>query len=185
MAKTFIYIFSFLGATYIIPDSISKRELSELRQVCIESYRNKNYKEAIPSLEKYLSFKNEIEFKLYLAKSILFRKDLISPEEEDEIFLRNDKKTTIQKNYNKSAKIFSEVVMYLEEVTPKDKRIADLYFLWAFAEYFGENREKAISLFSKSTRLKPELKKMANYNIAAIYEELGQIKDSEIYFKKQ
>ena len=59
MAKTFIYIFSFLGATYIIPDSISKRELSELRQVCIESYRNKNYKEAIPSLEKYLSFKNE------------------------------------------------------------------------------------------------------------------------------
>ena len=101
MAKTFIYIFSFLGATYIIPDSISKRELSELRQVCIESYRNKNYKEAIRSLEKYLSFKNEIEFKLYLAKSILFRKDLISPEEEDEIFLRNDKKTTIQKNYNK------------------------------------------------------------------------------------
>ena len=84
-----------------------------------------------------------------------------------------------------AAKIFSEVVMYLEEVTPKDKRIADLYFLWAFAEYFGENREKAISLFSKSTRLKPELKKMANYNIAAIYEELGQIKDSEIYFKKQ
>jgi tetratricopeptide (TPR) repeat protein len=184
MAKIFIYTFSLLATIGIFPDSISKKDLGILRRSSIDLYENKKYTEAIPVLEKYLSFREEVRFKIYLAKAILFREDLPEPREEDEIFLRQEKILAIIKNYNRAAMIFSEVTPYLERVTPKDKSIADLYFLWGLSEQFSQNKEKAISLFKKSAILNEELKSMANYNIAALYEDLGQKKDSEIYFNK-
>ncbi len=184
MAKIYIYIFSLLAATAVFPDAISKKELATLRQTCIELYEQKNYPESIKPLEKYLSFRNEIKFKIYLAKAILFRKDLQEPKQEDEIFLREERIQTIIKNYNRAAKIFSEVVLYTERVTPKDKSLANLYFLWALSEQFSEDKEKAISLYKKSAALSIELRPVANYNVATLYEDLGQIRDSEVYFNK-
>lgn len=184
MARIFIYIFSLLAATGIFPDSISKKELKILKLNCIDTYGQKKYPESIPLLEKYLSFRDEVQFKIYLAKSILFRKDLPEPKEEDEIFLREEKIHKVIENYKKSERVFSEVVPYLENVTPKDKTISSLYFLWALSNQFSENKEKAISLYKKAALLNPELNDAANYNIAALYEDLGQIKDSQIYFQK-
>lgn len=184
MARIFIYIFSLFAATGILPDSISKKELKILKLNCIDTYGQKKYPESIPLLEKYLSFRDEVQFKIYLAKSILFRKDLPEPKEEDEIFLREEKIHKVIENYKKSERVFSEVVPYLEKVTPKDKTISSLYFLWALSNQFSENKEKAISLYKKAALLNPELNDAANYNIAALYEDLGQIKDSQIYFQK-
>lgn len=184
MAKIFICIFSLLTVTGIFPDSISKKDLGILRRSCIELYENKKYAESIPVLEKYLSFREEVRFKIYLAKAILFREDLEEPKEEDEIFQRQEKILAIIKNYSRAAIIFSEVTPYLERVKPKDKSIADLYFLWGLSEQFSQNKEKAISLYKKSASLNHELKSMANYNIAALYEDLGQIRDSQVYFNK-
>ena len=184
MAKIFIYIFSLLAATCIFPDSISQKELKILKQNCIDTYKQKKYPESIPLLEKYLSFRDEVQFKIYLAKSILFRKDLPEPKEEDEIFSREEKIHTIIENYKKAEKVFSEVVPYLERVTPKDKNISSLYFLWALSNQFSENKEKAISLYKKAALLNPEFRDATNYNIAALYEDLGQIKDSQVYFQK-
>ena len=185
MARIFIYIFSLFAATGIFPDSISKKELKILKQNCIDTYGQKKYPESIPLLEKYLSFRDEVQFKIYLAKSILFRKDLPEPKEEDEIFLREEKIHKVIENYKKAERVFSEVVPYLERVTPKDKNIPSLYFLWALSNQFSENKEKAISLYKKAALLNPELNDAANYNIAALYEDLGQIKDSQIYFQKK
>ena len=184
MARIFIYIFSLFAATGIFPDSISKKELKILKQNCLDTYGQKKYPESIPLLEKYLSFRDEVQFKIYLAKSILFRKDLPEPKEEDEIFLREEKIHKVIENYKKSERVFSEVVPYLEKVTPKDKTISSLYFLWALSNQFSENKEKAISLYKKAALLNPELNDAANYNIAVLYEDLGQIKDSQIYFQK-
>jgi hypothetical protein len=99
MARIFIYIFSLLAATGIFPDSISKKELKILKLNCIDTYGQKKYPESIPLLEKYLSFRDEVQFKIYLAKSILFRKDLPEPKEEDEIFLREEKIHKVIENY--------------------------------------------------------------------------------------
>lgn len=184
MAKIFIYIFSILLANDILPDSISKKELKLLKQNCIELYSQRKYEEAIPLLEKYLSFRDEVQFKLYLAKSILFRKDLQEPKEEDEIFFRQEKIQIAIANYQKAERIYSEIIPTLERVTPKDKNIPSLYFLWALSNQFGENKEKAITLYKKSSRLNSSLSFAANYNIAALYEDLGQTKDSQIYFQK-
>ena len=184
MVKIFIYIFSLFSISSVLAESISKKELISLRQNAIYLYNDKKYTESIPLFERYLSFRNEPKIKIYLAKSFLQRKDLPEPNEDDEIFVRQNKIFTLIENYKKASKIFADVVPYLEQVTPKDRSIPDLYFLWAFSEYFGKNNEKAIGLFKKSAILKPELKKMANYNIAVIYEELGQNTDSQIYFNK-
>jgi len=184
MAKIFIYIFSLLSISSLLAESISKKELIHLRQNAIYLYNDKKYTDSIPLFEKYLSFRSEPKIKLYLAKSILQRKDFPEPEEADEIFIRQNKIYNIIENYKKASKIFAEVVPYLEQVTPKDRSIPDLYFLWAFSEYFAKNKEKAIGLFKKSAMLKPELKNIANYNVAVIYEELGQNTDSQIYFNK-
>ncbi|MBL0265953.1 MAG: hypothetical protein IPQ05_19345 [Leptospiraceae bacterium] len=136
-------------------------------------------------LEKYLSFRDEVRFKIYLAKAIIFKEDLNPPKEDDEIFIRQEKIHAVVNNYNRAARIFSEVIPYMERVTPKDKNLANLYFLWALSEQFSEDKERAISLYKKSASLSMELRTAAYYNIAALYEDLGQIKDSEIYFNKK
>lgn len=185
MAKIFTFIFSLFAVTSVIPDSISKKDLNTLRMNCIKLFEEKKYSESIGSLEKYLSFRDEVRFKIYLAKAILFREDMQPPKEDDEIFTRQVKIHTAVKNYNRAAMIFSEVIPYIERVTPKDKTLANLYFLWALSEQFSEDKEKAISLYKKSASLSMELRTAAYYNIAALYEDLGQIKDSEVYFNKK
>ncbi|MBK7057819.1 MAG: hypothetical protein IPH52_22755 [Leptospiraceae bacterium] len=86
MARIFTFIFSLLAVTAVIPDSISRKDLNTLRQNCIKLFEEKKYSESIDSLEKYLSFRDEVRFKIYLAKAILFREDLNPPKENDEIF---------------------------------------------------------------------------------------------------
>lgn len=184
MVKIYIFIFSLSLVASIQSESISRKELSILRENCLKTYKEKKYSEAIPLLEKYLSFREEIKFKTLLAKSILFRTDLVAPKEEDEIFIRDEKIHTAIENYKKSARVFSEVIPYLEKVTPNDKSIGELYFLWALSEQFSNEREKAIPLYKKSALLKKDLAALAFYNIGSIYEFLGQKKDSEIYFSK-
>ncbi|MBK6605323.1 MAG: hypothetical protein IPG24_07510 [Leptospiraceae bacterium] len=185
MARIFTFIFSLLAVTAVLPDSISRKDLNALRQNSIKLFEEKKYSESIDSLEKYLSFRDEVRFKIYLAKAILFREDLNPPKEDDEIFTRQEKIHTSVRNYNRAAQIFSEVIPYMERVTPKEKNLANLYFLWALSEQFSEDKEKAISLYKKSASLSLALRPVANYNIAALYEDLGQTKDSEIYFNKK
>ncbi|MBP6740890.1 MAG: hypothetical protein KA146_12910 [Leptospiraceae bacterium] len=184
MARIFTFIFSLLAVTTVLPDSISRKDLNSLRQNCIKLFDEKKYSESIHSLEKYLSFRDEVRFKIYLAKAILFKEDLNPPKEDDEIFTRQEKIHAVVNNYNRAARIFAEVVPYMERVTPKEKNLANLYFLWALSEQFSEDKEKAISLYKKSASLSEALRPVANYNIAALYEDLGQTKDSEIYFNK-
>lgn len=184
MVKTYIFIFSFLLANSVLPESISRKNLNALKENCLKTYSEKKYKEAIPLLEKYISFQDEVRFKILLAKSILFQADLIEPKEKDEIFIRQERIHTILAHYKKAAKIFAEATLYIEKTTPKDKSLGDLYFLWALSEQFSNEREKAIGLYKKSALLKKDLAQVANYNIGAIYDSLGQTKESEIYFSK-
>lgn len=121
------------------------------------------------------------------AKSLLYRNDLLSLKENDDIYTVQSKQKTIQSNYKKSALIFKTNVLKLEELNPNDKSLGTWYFHWAVAEQFSENFIKAIELYEKSFQHDSKLT-LCLYNISVLYQNIGKTTESKLYwnrYKKQ
>ncbi|XDD45438.1 hypothetical protein AB3N60_12055 [Leptospira sp. WS39.C2] len=139
---------------------------------------------SIPYLERYLELsQNELYFKLLYAKALLYRNDLLVPKPDEPAEDRINKAKIIQKNYNLASKLFQENVLHLEKVRPRDPNLGRWYYLWAFSEWFSDNKEKSIKLFLKAVKLDYRLTE-SYYNVASLYESLGQWKDASLYWRK-
>ncbi|MCB1192093.1 MAG: hypothetical protein KDK90_16725 [Leptospiraceae bacterium] len=135
-------------------------------------------------MKKYVSIKKqEPYYQLLLAKALLFRQDFEFPKDTDDLNTRNIKFESIKKNYIRASKLFQKNITFLENVTPNDKNLGTWYFLWALAEWFSENREKAISLFEISVQMDSGLRE-AYFNISIIYLSLNKRFESDLYLKK-
>lgn len=159
-----------------------KAILRELKTKSYEHFKNKQYSLAIPYIEKYLETQpREIYMKLVYAQSLLLKEDLPIPSRDEETVKRNEKWRQIRKNYYISARIFEENVLLLESVRPRDPSLGKWYFQWATAEWFSGNKEKALALYKKAVKKDFTLVD-SYYNMAAIYESLGQYSDAEKYW---
>lgn len=190
MVKTITFIFKFLFFLLIsanllfAQNSKRKEETKKLKKEIYSLHKQDEETKSIPYLEKYISVsKNELYFKLLYAKALLYRKDLKVPSISEPIEDRINKTKQIQKNYNLAAKTFQENVLHLEKVRPRDSNLGRWYYLWAFSEWFSDNKEKAIKLFQKAVKLDYRLTE-SYYNIASLYESLGQWKDAELFWRK-
>ncbi|TGL63259.1 tetratricopeptide repeat protein [Leptospira sarikeiensis] len=138
--------------------------------------------ESLPFLEEYVKKNpNELIYKLYLARALFWRADLELPGHSEDVFSRMEKVRRIRENYLRAASIFEESLTYLGKVSPRDPDLGKWTFLWAMSEWYAGREDRAIQLFKKSFKQDFRLNQ-ANYNIAAIYENLGQILDSQIYY---
>ncbi|PJZ27358.1 hypothetical protein CH352_09790 [Leptospira hartskeerlii] len=138
--------------------------------------------ESLPFLEEYVKKNpNELIYKLYLARALFWRADLELPGHSEDVFSRMEKVRKIRDNYLRAAGLFEENVGYLGKVSPRDPDLGKWTFLWAMSEWYAGREDRAIQLFKKSFKHDFRLNQ-ANYNIAAIYESLGQILDSQIYY---
>ncbi|MCZ8157714.1 MAG: hypothetical protein O9264_16465 [Leptospira sp.] len=190
MAKTTIFTFSLclailvqFSAIYAAP-SRKKEVTHDLRKKIFAHHAADEETVSIPYLERYLEVSpSEIYFKLLYAKALLYRNDLVVPKSEEPIESRINKTRAIQTNYTKAAKIFQENVLHLQRIRPRDANLGRWFYLWAFSEWFSDNKEKAIKLFLKAVKQDYRLTE-AYYNVAALYESLGQWKDAELYWQK-
>ncbi len=177
----FIVVFISLNNLY----SQSKRDQSRaLRKEVFRLHKEDLETDSIPFLERYLEMNpTELYYKLLYAKALLYRRDLPVPRIEENIESRTEKSRAIKKNYNKATELFAENVIHLQKVKPRDPNLGKWYYLWAFSEWFSDNKEKAILLFRKAVRLDYRLTE-SYYNIAALYESTNQMRDAEIFWKK-
>lgn len=164
--------------------SKKKEETSALKKQIYNLHKVDEETSSIPYLERYLDLsQNELYFKLLYAKALLYRNDLSVPRPDEPAEDRINKAKLIQKNYNLSSKLFQENVLHLEKVRPRDPNLGRWYYLWAFSEWFSDNKEKAIKLFQKAVKLDYRLTE-SYYNIASLYESLGQWQDASLYWRK-
>ncbi len=177
----FIVVFISLNNLY----SQSKRDQSRaLRKEVFRLHKEDLETDSIPFLERYLEMNpTELYYKLLYAKALLYRRDLPVPRIEENIESRTEKSRAIKMNYNKAIELFAENVIHLQKVKPRDPNLGKWYYLWAFSEWFSDNKEKAILLFRKAVRLDYRLTE-SYYNIAALYESTNQMRDAEIFWKK-
>lgn len=190
MDKTTIYISKFLciflGITLPLfaGGSKKKEETTALKKQIYGLHKVDDETTSIPYLERYLELsQNELYFKLLYAKALLYRTDLSVPKPEEPAEDRINKAKLIQKNYNLASKLFQENVLHLEKVRPRDPNLGRWYYLWAFSEWFSDNKEKSIKLFLKAVKLDYRLTE-SYYNVASLYESLGQWKDASLYWRK-
>ncbi|MCW7463297.1 tetratricopeptide repeat protein [Leptospira limi] len=190
MGKTTIYIFKLVSVCLLIVTSISaggskkKEETIALKKQIYGLHKVDEETSSIPYLERYLELsQNELYFKLLYAKALLYRNDLSVPKPDEPAEDRINKAKIIQKNYNLASKLFQENVLHLEKVRPRDPNLGRWYYLWAFSEWFSDNKEKSIKLFLKAVKLDYRLTE-SYYNIASLYESLGQWKDASLYWRK-
>ncbi|PJZ90338.1 hypothetical protein [Leptospira levettii] len=190
MDKTTIYIFKLVSVCLLIVTSISaggskkKEETIALKKQIYGLHKVDEETSSIPYLERYLELsQNELYFKLLYAKALLYRNDLSVPKPDEPAEDRINKAKIIQKNYNLASKLFQENVLHLEKVRPRDPNLGRWYYLWAFSEWFSDNKEKSIKLFLKAVKLDYRLTE-SYYNIASLYESLGQWKDASLYWRK-
>ncbi|MCG6150123.1 hypothetical protein EHQ96_02975 [Leptospira levettii] len=190
MGKTTIYIFKLVSICFVIVTSISaggskkKEETIALKKQIYGLHKVDEETSSIPYLERYLELsQNELYFKLLYAKALLYRNDLSVPKPDEPAEDRINKAKIIQKNYNLASKLFQENVLHLEKVRPRDPNLGRWYYLWAFSEWFSDNKEKSIKLFLKAVKLDYRLTE-SYYNIASLYESLGQWKDASLYWRK-
>jgi|JI8StandDraft_1071087.scaffolds.fasta_scaffold00136_35 tetratricopeptide (TPR) repeat protein len=191
MVKIIISIFKTLFSLFLLLQSSLAAEVSRKKEVTtalknqiFTYHRSDEETSSIPYLERYLELSpSEIYFKLLYAKALLYRNDLEVPKNDEAIESRINKNNAIQANYTKSAKIFQENVTHLQKIRPRDSNLGRWLYLWAFSEWFSDNKEKAIKLFQKSVKQDYRLTE-AYYNIAALYESLGQWRDAELYWRK-
>ncbi|MCW7527414.1 hypothetical protein ND861_13715 [Leptospira sp. 2 VSF19] len=164
--------------------SKKKEETSALKKQIYNLHKVDEETSSIPYLERYLDLsKNELYFNLLYAKALLYRNDLSVPRPDEPAEDRINKAKVIQKNYNLSSKLFQENVLHLEKVRPRDPNLGRWYYLWAFSEWFSDNKEKSIKLFQKAVKLDYRLTE-SYYNIASLYESLGQWQDASLYWRK-
>lgn len=190
MGKTTIYTFRFVCILFLSTQLIwaggskKKEETTALKKQIYNLHKVDEETSSIPYLERYLDLsQNELYFKLLYAKALLYRNDLSVPKPDEPAEDRINKAKLIQKNYNLSSKLFQENVLHLEKVRPRDPNLGRWYYLWAFSEWFSDNKEKAIKLFQKAVKLDYRLTE-SYYNIAALYESLGQWQDASLYWRK-
>ena len=171
-----LLIFIFVFSTNSIL-SQSKQHRNELKEKISQVLDKKKYSDSIPLLEEYTSiYPEDLFYSLYLAKSYLFREDLeLSNPNFSEI-------QNIRTNYNKSLNIFTEKITLLEQKTPDDKILGEYYFYLGMVEMILGYEERSISKFQKSIHYEYE-KNKSYYNIALIYEKMGNKKDSDRFFK--
>ncbi|TGL40910.1 hypothetical protein [Leptospira perdikensis] len=190
MDKTFTYtsklvcIFFVFVQTLWAGGSKKKEETTALRKQIYNLHKLDEETSSIPYLERYLDLsQNELYFKLLYAKALLYRNDLSVPRPDEPAEDRINKAKLIQKNYNLSSKLFQENVLHLEKVRPRDPNLGRWYYLWAFSEWYSDNKEKSIKLFQKAVKLDYRLTE-SYYNIASLYESLGQWQDANLYWRK-
>ncbi|TGM44037.1 hypothetical protein EHQ92_13860 [Leptospira biflexa] len=190
MDKTIIYISKFffvylVSASFLFAGgSKKKEETSALKKQIYGLHKVDEETSSIPYLERYLELsQNELYFKLLYAKALLYRNDLSVPKPNEPAEDRINKAKIIQKNYNLASKLFQENVLHLEKVRPRDPNLGRWYYLWAFSEWFSDNKEKSIKLFLKAVKLDYRLTE-SYYNVASLYESLGQWKDASLYWRK-
>lgn len=190
MDKTTIYTFRFVCILFLSTQLIwaggskKKEETTALKKQIYNLHKVDEETSSIPYLERYLDLsQNELYFKLLYAKALLYRNDLSVPKPDEPAEDRINKAKLIQKNYNLSSKLFQENVLHLEKVRPRDPNLGRWYYLWAFSEWFSDNKEKAIKLFQKAVKLDYRLTE-SYYNIASLYESLGQWQDASLYWRK-
>jgi tetratricopeptide (TPR) repeat protein len=168
-------IFIFVFSSTSIP-SQSKQNRNELKEKISQFLENKKYADSIPFLEEYTSkYPEDLPYFFYLAKSYLFRGDL----EYSKVTFSEIQK--IRVNYNKSLNIFTEKLALLEQKTPADPIIGEYYFYLGTVEMILGYDERSISKFQKSISYEYE-KNKSYYNIAMIYEKMGNKKDSDRFF---
>lgn len=190
MDKIIIYISRFLILFLVCTFSVfaggskKKEETTALKKQIYGLHKVDDETSSIPYLERYLELsQNELYFKLLYAKSLLYRNDLSVPKPDEPAEDRINKAKIIQKNYNLASKLFQENVLHLEKVRPRDPNLGRWYYLWAFSEWFSDNKEKSIKLFLKAVKLDYRLTE-SYYNVASLYESLGQWKDASLYWRK-
>ncbi|TGK87823.1 hypothetical protein EHQ24_01005 [Leptospira noumeaensis] len=190
MVRTSIYTFKFVFILFFTTQTIwaggskKKEETTALRKQIYNLHKVDEETGSIPYLERYLELsQNELYFKLLYAKALLYRTDLSVPKPSEPAEDRINKTKLIQKNYNLSSKLFQENVLHLEKVRPRDPNLGRWYYLWAFSEWFSDNKEKSIKLFQKAVKLDYRLTE-SYYNIASLYESLGQWQDANLYWRK-
>ncbi|WP_244934736.1 tetratricopeptide repeat protein [Leptospira jelokensis] len=180
----FFCIFASIALPVFAGGSKKKEETTALKKQIYGLHKVDDETTSIPYLERYLELsQNELYFKLLYAKALLYRNDMVVPKPEEPAEDRINKAKIIQKNYNLASKIFQENVLHLEKVRPRDPNLGRWYYLWAFSEWFSDNKEKSIKLFLKAVKLDYRLTE-AYYNVASLYESLGQWKDASLYWRK-
>ncbi|TGL53077.1 hypothetical protein EHQ59_09040 [Leptospira kemamanensis] len=180
------FLILFLVCTFSVfaGGSKKKEETTALKKQIYGLHKVDDETSSIPYLERYLELsQNELYFKLLYAKSLLYRNDLSVPKPDEPAEDRINKAKIIQKNYNLASKLFQENVLHLEKVRPRDPNLGRWYYLWAFSEWFSDNKEKSIKLFLKAVKLDYRLTE-SYYNVASLYESLGQWKDASLYWRK-
>lgn len=170
--------------TSVFANEENRKEWSRaVKQKILKMSEDRQETESIPYLEKFVE-KNpsDLTVKLWYARALFYRNDLEIPGHAEDIFSRMEKLKKIKENYLFAAKTFEEVLEYLGQATPRDPDLGKWHFLWAMSEWYAGREDRAIQIFKKSFKYDFRLNE-ANYNIAAIYQSLGQLKDADIYFR--
>lgn len=181
-AALLILFLSFVQTLF--PNEENRKEWNRAaKEKIIKMNEKEEETESIPYLEKYVE-KNpsDLTFKLWYARALFYRKDLELPGHAEDVFSRMEKLKKIRDNYLQSAKIFEEVLEYLSQATPRNPDLGKWHFLWAMAEWYAGRDDRAIQIFKKSFKYDFRLNE-ANYNIASIYQSIGQLKDADIFFR--
>lgn len=180
-----VLLILFLSFVQILfPNEENRKEWNRAaKEKIIKMNEKEEETESIPYLEKYVE-KNpsDLTFKLWYARALFYRKDLELPGHAEDVFSRMEKLKKIRDNYLQSARIFEEVLEYLSQATPRDPDLGKWHFLWAMAEWYAGRDDRAVQIFKKSFKYDFRLNE-ANYNIASIYQSIGQLKDADIYFR--
>ncbi|TGK16440.1 tetratricopeptide repeat protein [Leptospira kmetyi] len=178
----FLFLTSF--HTSVFANEENRKEWNRaVKQKILKMSEDRQETESIPYLEKFVE-KNpsDLTVKLWYARALFYRNDLEIPGHAEDIFSRMEKLKKIKENYLFAAKTFEEVLEYLAQATPRDPDLGKWHFLWAMSEWYAGREDRAIQIFKKSFKYDFRLNE-ANYNIAAIYQSLGQLKDADIYFR--
>ena len=145
--------------------------------------QNFQYEELISQLENYLEkYPYEKKYQLYLARAYLLQPIGNIARKEDP-FQKEEKKSKIYAHYKKAQSIYSKVVLEWENIFPNEPSLGYWYFEWALLEHILGNKEKAISLYKKSSTFH-EFPKEAFYNSGILLLELGLEKEAWKKFKK-
>jgi tetratricopeptide (TPR) repeat protein len=173
--KIFLTFFLVFNSSQI--HSQSKEHRTDLKGKITKTLEEKKYFDSIPLLEEYTSiYPEEILYSIYLAKSYLYREDLVIQIPDFNAIQK------IRSNYHKSLNLFTEKISALEQKTPHDKILGEYFFLLGTTEMLLGYDFRAISKFKKSITYEYE-KRNCYYNIGMIYERLGFKKESDQSFQ--
>lgn len=145
--------------------------------------KDSKYEELISKLENYLQkYPYEKKYQLYLARAY-FLTPIPDLERNQDAFIWEEKRNIISIQYKKAQALYSKVILEWENLFPNEPNLGNWYFEWALLEHILGNKEKAISLYKKSSQFH-EFPKEAFYNSGILLLELGLEKEAYKQFKK-